>query len=102
MKRMATLMSAMTQPSAKGITAQATMASTRDSIGARKNTGRSTPAGMTISFSTYFSASATDCRMPQGPTTFGPRRICTAAQTLRSPQTRNSRLIITNATTRMA
>ncbi len=83
--RIATLMLARTQPSSKGITAQARMARTNDSIGARKNTGRSTPAGMTISFTTYFSASATDCSRPNGPTTFGPRRICTAAQTLRSP-----------------
>jgi hypothetical protein len=67
-----------------GITAQATMASTKDSSGARKYTGRSTPAGTTTSLTTYFSASATDCSSPKGPTTFGPRRICTAAQTLRS------------------
>ena len=78
-------MLARTQPSSKGITAQARIASTKDSIGARKNTGRSTPAGTTISLTTYFSASATDCSRPKGPTTFGPRRICTAAQILRSP-----------------
>ena len=78
-------MSASTQPCANGITAQASTASTKESIGARKNTALSAPAGTTISLTTYFSASATDCSRPKAPTTFGPRRICTAAQILRSP-----------------
>ena len=41
-------------------------------------------AGITGSFRTNFSRSAKDCSSPQGPTTFGPRRSCTAAQILRS------------------
>ena len=83
--RIATLMSDRTHVSLNGITAQARIASTKLSIGARKNTGRSAPAGTTISLTTYFSASATDCSSPKAPTTFGPRRIWTAAQILRSP-----------------
>ena len=81
----ATLISAKIQPGLKGKTAQAKIASTKDNSGAKKNTGRSTPAGTTISLTTYFSASATVCSKPNGPTTLGPRRICTAAQILRSP-----------------
>ncbi len=82
---MATLISASTQVSLNGITAQAIIASTKLIIGASMNTVRSAPAGITISLTTYFSASATVCSRPKTPTTFGPRRICTAAQILRSP-----------------
>jgi hypothetical protein len=57
-------MSASTQVSLKGITAQAIIASTKDSIGASMKTARSAPAGITISFTTYLSASATVCRSP--------------------------------------
>src|SRR6188474_1901654 len=42
------------------------------------------PAGMTGSLNTNFNRSAKDCSKPQGPTTLGPRRICTAAQIFRS------------------
>ncbi len=77
-------MSASTQPSLNGITAQATIASAKDISGAIRNTVRSAPAGITTSFTTNFRKSANDCSSPHGPTTFGPRRICTAAQTLRS------------------
>ena len=80
-----TLMLAITQPSENGITTNANIASVIDRNGARKNTNLSAPAGTMISLSTYFSASATDCSRPHGPTTFGPRRIWTAAQILRSP-----------------
>ena len=85
MNRMPTLMSAITQPGAKGIATKASRARVMDRNGARKKTNLSAPAGMTISFRTYFSASAKVCSRPHGPTTFGPRRICTAAQILRSP-----------------
>ena len=78
-------MSDRTQVSLNGITAQAIMARTKLVIGARMKTARSEPAGITTSLTTYFSASATVCNSPKTPTTFGPRRICTAAQILRSP-----------------
>ncbi len=62
-----TLMLAITQPGAKGITTQASSASIIDRNGARKNTNLSAPAGMTISFTTYFSASATDLQQTPRP-----------------------------------
>ena len=96
--KIATLISDNTQVSLNGITAQAISAKTNDVSGASMKTARSAPAGITTSFTTYFNASATVCNKPNTPTTFGPRRICTAAQTLRSPYTRNSKLIITKAT----
>ena len=52
--------------------------------GANRNTPLLEPEGMTGSFSTNFKRSAKDCSRPHGPTTLGPRRICTAAQILRS------------------
>ena len=55
-----------------------------DTSGASRNTPLFAPAGMTGSLSTNFSRSAKDWNSPNGPTTLGPRRICTAAQTLRS------------------
>ena len=42
------------------------------------------PAGMTTSLNRNLNASAKVCSRPKGPTTLGPRRICTAAQILRS------------------
>jgi hypothetical protein len=36
-------------------------------------------SGMITSLNTNFSMSAKDCSTPQGPTTLGPRRNCTAA-----------------------
>ena len=77
-------MSAITQPAETGITAQAESASTELTSGASRKIALLAGAGMTGSFSTNLSRSAKDCSRPQGPTTFGPRRSCTAAQTLRS------------------
>ena len=77
-------MSAITQPTLTGITAQAASASTQETSGASRNTPLLAPAGITGSLSTNFSKSAKDWNRPQGPTTLGPRRICTAAQILRS------------------
>ena len=74
----------MTQPASTGITAQAASASTQVTSGASRNTPLLAPAGITGSLSTNLSRSAKDCSRPHGPTTFGPRRICTAAQILRS------------------
>ena len=77
-------MSEITQPRFIGITAQAASASTQLTSGASRNTPLLAPAGMIGSFSTNFRRSAKDWNRPQGPTTLGPRRICTAAQILRS------------------
>src|SRR5205085_20207 len=52
--------------------------------GASRNTPLLAAAGMVGSFRTNFKRSAKDCSKPHGPTTFGPRRICTAAQIFRS------------------
>ena len=59
----------------------------------------SAPDGMTISLTMYLSKSAKLCSSPQGPTTFGPRRSCTAAQILRSAYIRNARLTSTTTIT---
>jgi hypothetical protein len=77
-------MSAMAQPSLKGITAQAARASMAKMSGANRNMALLALIGMIGSFSTNLVRSAKDCSRPHGPTTFGPRRNCTAAQILRS------------------
>ncbi len=92
MNRIPTFMSEITQPGAQGITAQTITGSTNEIIGASMNSVLSAPAGTTISLTMYFRKSAKDCISPQGPTTFGPRRSCTAAQILRSPYIRKARL----------
>src|SRR5262245_57056362 len=79
-----TLMSEITQLVLTGITAQAASASTQDTSGASRKTPLFALAGIVGSFNTNFNRSANDCSKPHGPTTFGPRRICTAAQILRS------------------
>ena len=74
--------------SAAGTTAQATTHRAAIASGAIRNTDLFAVSGITGSFSANFRKSAKLCKRPQGPTTFGPRRNCTAAQTLRS----NSRM----------
>src|SRR5262245_48044512 len=76
--------------SLSGMTAQAASASTAATSGASRNTPLSAPAGIKGSLSTNFKRSANDCSRPNGPTTFGPRRSCTAAQTLRSIKSRKA------------
>ncbi len=83
-------MSDSTQPSLNGITDHAMTASTKEIIGARKKTKRSAPAGTTTSLTIYLMKSANDWSRPKAPTTFGPLRICTAAQTLRSAYIKNA------------
>ncbi len=102
MNRIPTFMSEITQPGAQGITTQTIAGSTKLTIGASRNTVLSAPAGMTISLTMYFRKSAKLCSSPHGPTTFGPRRICTAAQILRSPYIRNARLTRTTSVTSQA
>src|ERR1700726_1026662 len=77
-------MSEIPPPTSFGITAQAASAKTQLTSGASRNTPLLAPEGMIGSFSTNFKRSAKDCSRPHGPTTLGPRRICTAAQILRS------------------
>ena len=79
-----TLMSATTQLLLTGITAQAASASTEATNGASTNTPLLELAGMVGSLRQNLSMSAKDWNRPQGPTTLGPRRSCTAAQILRS------------------
>ena len=77
-------MSLIDQPSATGMTAQADIASTTETSGASTNTPLLALAGMIGSLSMNLKKSANGWRMPQGPTTLGPRRNCTAPQILRS------------------
>ena len=77
-------MLAIAQPSFTGITAHATIASRKVSIGAIRNSNRFEPVGMMVSFITILMASANGWNRPNGPTTFGPLRNCIAARTLRS------------------
>ena len=87
---MPTLISAIAQPSFTGITAQASIASMKVSIGANRNSTLFAPVGTMVSLSSIFSASAKGCSKPNGPTTLGPRRICIAAKTLRSASVRKA------------
>jgi hypothetical protein len=81
-------MSASTQPSSNGITAQATSARMKVSIGAIRNSARLAPDGITVSFRSSFNPSANGCNSPKGPTTFGPLRSCIQPMTLRSASVR--------------
>ena len=81
-------MSAITSPSPNGITAQATSAKMKVSIGARMNTALLAPAGRMVSLTISFSASANGWNMPKGPTTFGPLRSCMKPMTRRSARVR--------------
>ena len=81
---MPTLMSAITQPSSNGTTAQATSAVMKVSIGAMMNRTPLALDGTIVSFSTSFRPSAKGCSRPNGPTTLGPRRSWIEAQILRS------------------
>ena len=77
-------MSAITQPSATGMTAQAAIARITDTSGAMTNTPLLALAGMIGSLMMNLPKSANGCSTPHGPTTFGPRRMWTAPQILRS------------------
>jgi hypothetical protein len=57
-------------------------------IGAIMKTTRFAVVGMIVSLNTSLTPSAIGCSNPQGPTTFGPRLIWTAAMTLRSAKVR--------------
>jgi hypothetical protein len=94
--RMPTFKSVNTQPLLNGITDHATKDKTKVTSGAKIKTTLSEPAGMTISLKTYFRKSANDCKSPKTPTTFGPFRICTAAQIFLSAYMRNARQISTD------
>ena len=80
-------MSDKTNFSLIGITAHATKAKVIVTIGARIKTTLFALAGIIISLKIYFNASANDWNKPNGPTTLGPLRFYTKAQTLLSSQT---------------
>ncbi len=80
-----------------GITAQEASANVAVAIGASRNTPLLAPAGMIGSLKANFKRSANDWNSPNGPTTLGPRRICTAAHTLRSMSSRKA--MMTSSTT---
>jgi len=69
------------------MTAHAISASVKVIIGAIRNTPVFAPDGMIVSLRNSLSASAKVCISPKGPTTFGPRRNCIDAHTLRSAYT---------------
>ncbi len=77
-------MSASTMFWSNGITAQLSNATVKVMIGASRNRPLLALEGMMVSCRKTFAASAKLCRMPKGPTTFGPRRSAIAAQILRS------------------
>ena len=81
---MPTLMSASTQPSSKGITAQPIRLRMKVSMGAAMNTTRLAPDGRMVSLNSSLTPSAMGWSRPKGPTTLGPLRSCMAAITLRS------------------
>ena len=82
-----TLISARTKSSPNGITAHDIHANVIVPTGANTNTSLFELAGIIISLKIYFNASANDWNKPNGPTTLGPLRFCTKAQTLLSSQT---------------
>src|SRR3954470_12403305 len=84
-----------TQPGANGITAQAPKARVKLIRGASRKTTLSALDGMITSLTKNLMKSAKDWNRPNGPTTLGPLRICTPAQTLRSPQSRKASETIT-------
>ncbi len=68
----------------KGTTAHTISATVKVMIGASRNSPLFALDGMIVSCRNTFRPSANDCRMPNGPTTLGPRRNAIAAQILRS------------------
>ena len=76
--------SAITRKSENGTTAHAASAEVSEITGASTNSARFAPAGTTSSLNMSFTASATGCSHPFGPTRLGPRRTCMYPMTLRS------------------
>jgi len=90
MKKIATFTSAKTDISCKGITAQAKTANKKVLIGANVKIKELAGLGTTVSLANNFIASAKACKEPYSPTTFGPRRLCTAPKNLRSKTVKNA------------
>ena len=80
-----TFISATTQLSAKGTTAQADKATKQVTIGAITNIILLALFGIIGSFKSNFRKSATGCNNPKGPTILGPFLNCTAAHYYLSP-----------------
>src|SRR4029077_16128535 len=70
-----------------GITAYTISAGTMEMMGAAVNTHLSARVGVMSSLIISFTASATGCRTPYGPTRIGPSRDCAHAITFRSRST---------------
>src|SRR5437867_3134444 len=81
-----TFRSASTLRSPNGITAKTTIVGTNTTIGASQNSIRSASRVVIGSLNRSFSASATGCSSPAGPTRFGPIRFCISPTTRRSIQ----------------
>ena len=77
-----------TKPSPKGITAQATNAKIKVSMGANTNRILLAPEGIMVSFKNNLTPSAMGCKSPKGPTILGPLRNCIQPITLRSAKVR--------------
>ena len=77
-------MSAMTNVSDSGTTAQTANAGTSESTGAVRNKNLFAFDGTTISFRSILMTSANGCSTPFQPTRFGPMRTCIQARILRS------------------
>ena len=69
-------MSATTRKSENGTTAHAASAVASEITGAATNRSRFAPAGTRNSLNMSFTASATGCSNPFGPTRLGPSRTC--------------------------
>src|SRR5688572_24766423 len=82
--RMPMFRSATPSPGANGMVAKMNMHGSRKTMGARLYTGLSAAVGTTSSFIISFTASAIGCRIPCGPTRYGPMRDCMRAANLRS------------------
>ncbi len=73
-----------------GITEKARKAGTVESTGAIQYTGLSASVGMISSLNASLMPSASDCRVPHGPTRLGPIRFCIRPTTLRSNTIENN------------
>src|SRR3954469_19351533 len=82
-----------------GITEKARKAGTVETTGAIQYTGLSASVGMISSLKASFTPSASDCRVPHGPTRLGPIRFCIRPTTLRSNTIENSVITTRNANT---
>ena len=77
--------SANTMRGPKGMTAKSSTAGATKKTGAAHMMARSARAGVSASFCSSLTASASGCSSPNGPTRFGPLRACMRPMMRRSP-----------------